>query len=242
MVFCRNFVAAVKVNGKVLRERSDHTVYLPFGSEYSILLKNLDSRRAAVRVEIDGADVLKGRRLIVEPNSRLELERFLEDDLDRGQRFRFVRKTREIAERRGDRLEDGLIRVEYWFEQPCHYFAWNHWTAPRYFDPFVVYGDNRTFDYTVTAGGGGGTLSCAGSCGGPAPDEGVTVPGSQSGQLFQPGSIGLLESQSQVVVLRLKGYQAKKPLYVHSRLTCPTCGRRSKSSANFCSGCGTALL
>ena len=41
MVYNEKLVASVKCNGKVLREDKD-TVYLPFGSEYSILLKNMN--------------------------------------------------------------------------------------------------------------------------------------------------------------------------------------------------------
>ena len=39
MMYLQKLAVAVKVNGKVLREVGD-TVYIPFGSEYSILIKN----------------------------------------------------------------------------------------------------------------------------------------------------------------------------------------------------------
>ena len=48
-------VASLKANGKVLREFKDK-VYVPFASEYSILLKNLNTVRAEVHVYIDGED------------------------------------------------------------------------------------------------------------------------------------------------------------------------------------------
>lgn len=234
MVFHRNFVVAVKANGKVLRERHGCQVYLPFGSEYSLLLKNLDSRRAAVKVEIDGTDVLNGRRLVLEPNSHTELERFLEDDLQQGKRFRFIQKTKEIADHRGDRLDDGLIRVEYWFEQylgnyyyyPNYWNDWHRLWAPTY-PPYIIYGGGSSNNYAAN-------MQCSS-------EEGITVPGSTSRQSFHYSSIGLLETRSHVITLRLLGRQVGKPLYVRDKLICPTCGRRSKSSANFCSGCGSAL-
>lgn len=241
MVFHRNFVVAVKTGGKYLREKDDHTVRLPFGSEYSLLLKNLDSRRAVVKVEIDGVDVLNGRRLIVEPNSRQELERFLDDDLKEGRRFRFIQKTKEIVEHRGDRLEDGIIRVEYWFEQPYRSYTWNIWGAPWYITcspPLNFWHDHNTVYGSM--GGGGGTLSCA-AHNAPAPHEGITVPGSPSSQEFQSGWVGQLEPNSQVITLRLRGYQVDQPLYARGKISCPTCGRQSRSSASFCSRCGTAL-
>ncbi len=45
MMYKQNFVVVVKCNGKILREQDSDVVYLPFGAEYSILLKNKDSRR-----------------------------------------------------------------------------------------------------------------------------------------------------------------------------------------------------
>ena len=58
MVYQDKFVVSVKVNGKVLREHDKDHVYLPFGSEYSILLKNLESRKALVTINIDGKNAL----------------------------------------------------------------------------------------------------------------------------------------------------------------------------------------
>ena len=74
MTYKKNFVAAIKVNGKVLRESSDR-VELPFGSEYSILLKNLDSVRMQARITIDGVDAVDW--VVINPNSSVEIERFL---------------------------------------------------------------------------------------------------------------------------------------------------------------------
>lgn len=107
-------VAIVKVDGKVLREMGD-TVYLPFGSEYSIQVKNLHNTKALISIEVDGTDVLDGKQLIIEPNKTSELEGFM-----RGQKvtnkFRFIEKTQEISDFRGDEIEDGLVKISYQFE------------------------------------------------------------------------------------------------------------------------------
>mgnify|MGYP001563284318 CR=1 FL=1 len=117
-MFRKSFVACLKVQGQILRESED-TVRLPFGAEYAVFLRNYQSRRAVVRVEIDGQDVLDGRRLVVEPNSSLELERFLKDgDLHKGNRFRFIHKTEKIQAHRGDRVDDGIVRISWQYEQP----------------------------------------------------------------------------------------------------------------------------
>jgi len=116
MTYQDKFVAEVKVNGRILRIK-DGSVYLPFGSEYTLYLKNLNSKRAAVSVSIDGEDVLDNHSLILDANSSTELEGFLRGNVARN-RFRFINKTKQIADHRGDRADDGMIRVEFAFEKP----------------------------------------------------------------------------------------------------------------------------
>lgn len=117
-MYSSKFVVAVKHNGRVLREQGD-TVLVPFGSEFSLLFKNLNSVRALVRVSIDGQDATKGTSLIVPPNGSVDLERFLEaGQMDKGHRFKFIERTAKIeAGPRGVKAEDGLIRVEFEFEK-----------------------------------------------------------------------------------------------------------------------------
>ncbi len=116
MTYKDNFVAEVKCNGKILRIK-DGAVHLPFGSEYTLLLKNLNSRKASVKVHIDGQDVLGYNSLILEPNSSTELEGFLSGTVARNS-FKFIQKTKEVQDHRGDKIDDGLIRVEFAFEKP----------------------------------------------------------------------------------------------------------------------------
>jgi len=120
MTYLEKLVAVLKVNGKILREkhigRGDAEVLLPFGSEYTILLQNLHSRRAVVNIEIDGEWI--GHDIIVEPGkeNEVEIERFLKNR-DSGNRFRFIQKTSDIIEHKGESASDGRIRVEFWFEK-----------------------------------------------------------------------------------------------------------------------------
>ena len=118
MVYSDRFVACIKVNNKILRERKENdgtVVYLPFGSEYSILLKNLDNRRAVVNIDIDGRDVTNGG-LVIPGNSEVDLERFVTLD-SKGYKFKFIEKTAQISEYRGDKPDDGVIRIQYQFEE-----------------------------------------------------------------------------------------------------------------------------
>jgi len=116
MTYKDQFVVEVKADGQILRVR-DGAVYLPFGCEYSILLKNLNSRKASVKVLIDSEDVLDGNCLILNPLVTHELKGFFRGTAVKN-RFRFIQKTKEIQEHRGDKVGDGMVRVEFAFEKP----------------------------------------------------------------------------------------------------------------------------
>ncbi len=114
MVYQQKLVAVIKYNGKILREKDNSLVYLPFNSEYEILIKNLESRDCVVNISIDGQDVLDKQQLIVRANSSCSLEGFLKDNKVTN-RFKFIQKTSKIQDYRGDKIDDGIIRIEYRF-------------------------------------------------------------------------------------------------------------------------------
>jgi len=116
MTYKDQFVVEVKADGQILRVK-DGAVYLPFGCEYSILLKNLNSRKASVKISIDSEDVLDGNSLILNPLLTHELKGFFRGNAVKN-RFRFIQKTKEIQENRGDKVGDGMVRVEFAFEKP----------------------------------------------------------------------------------------------------------------------------
>ncbi len=120
-MYSNKFVACIMVDDEVVREirkDSSNLVYLPFGTDYQIRLKNLDHRRAVVSISIDGDDVLDGSRLVVEGNSTTDLKGFLDSKTNKARNaFRFIEKTERVSEHRGDRVDDGLLRVEVQFEE-----------------------------------------------------------------------------------------------------------------------------
>ncbi len=113
MTYQNKFVVAIKVNDKILRE-NDSNVYIPFGSHYKILLKNLNTIRAQAKIEIDGDDV--SGWLVIHPKQTLELERYIKNNLTCGNKFKFIEKTERIEQHRDSKIEDGLVRVIYKFE------------------------------------------------------------------------------------------------------------------------------
>lgn len=251
-MYKNNFVAVIKHRGKILRE-VDGEVSLPFGSQYSILLKNESPRRVLVTLEVDGENVLVGRDLILEGDTSQEIKGFMRD-MSVTNRFKFIYKTKEISDYRGDRVEDGRVRIIYVFEiekeEPIR-IANKLDTYPKslpYPDPWVDHYIGTKFKSGVS----NMPISCSTDFTNmyvqePSPDEGITVKGSKITQNYQYGDIDELERKSYVITLRLKGKIKRskkivtKPLTVKTKLQCSTCGRRSKSSATFCSNCGTYL-
>lgn len=287
MTYKDHFVVEVKSNGKILRVKDD-AVFLPFGSEYTLLLKNLHTRRASVNISIDGDDVLDHHSLILDANSSTELEGFLRGNVARN-RFRFINKTKQISEHRGDKADDGLIRIEFAFEKPqpkpsiekvikeVHH----HYSPPT---KFTYYGTNADWSYTENMSSAGKTphdgesvmySSCDTPKGRgfsadatmrrvsldsnvvcdslgvqnvseiPNADEGITVKGSEVNQQFNYSSIGELE-EANVIVISLKGVtqtgsSVAQPVTTKDKLTCSSCGTKSKSSCKFCPNCGTFL-
>lgn len=155
MMHKKNFVAAIKVDGKVLRESSDR-VQLPFGSEYSVLLKNLDTVRMQAQISIDGQDA--SGWLVVDPEASIDVERFYRQNRDRGNRFKFIERTDRIEEYRGVGAEDGLVRVEFRrekvYENPqiVEHHTYHHHSYPYLYPRTYPY-------YTINnAGGAQGSL------------------------------------------------------------------------------------
>jgi hypothetical protein len=114
-MYKNNLVVAIKHNNKVLREKNDR-VTLPFGSEYSLLIKNLNSKKVSVNISIDGEDVLDNKSILIEAGLSMELDGFIKG-MSAKNIFRFIKKTKQISEDRGDKADDGLIRVEFDFEK-----------------------------------------------------------------------------------------------------------------------------
>jgi len=264
MVYKNNFIVVVKCNGKVMRERNG-AVTLPFGSEYSILLKNKDSRAAVASVEIDGEDVMDGHQYIIPANTTRELKGFLKG-LNAKNKFRFIKKTKEISDFRGDRLDDGLVRVEFWYEEkyssPWVGYPNINYTYEIRNDDFIGYNGStggptqRTFTSNFCSSNIDSEFSdcCIGDLNkiikNEIPgDEGITVKGSKANQQFNYGSVGVLEHNSSVIIIELKGTTkcagkvmvVRKPITVKSRLQCTTCGKKWRSSMSFCGNCSTAL-
>lgn len=266
MMYNSRLACAIKVGGKVLREFNKDTVFLPFGCEYSLLVKNLNSVRTIVNITIDGQEVVTGG-LVVNAYQEVEIERFVKTNLNKGNKFKFIERSDAVEAHRGVKLEDGVIRIEYQFEK-------TYPTPLYYVSPTVWYGSGSTWTGDILAGsattGAKETLSSnsilrsaainsiqcsATSSMSETPsnfveqgynDAGITVPGSESNQQFTKVSGFPVEYEKHVMIFKLLGETPdnepiRKPVTVKHKPKCVTCSKQNKANAKFCSTCGTAL-
>jgi hypothetical protein len=241
MMYESKLAAAIKVNGKVLREFKD-TVYIPFGSEYSILIKNLNTKRALINVYIDGDDIAPGG-IVLNAGQEIDLERSIKNgNLREGNRFKFIERTGSVEKHRGVKLEDGLVRVEYQFEQAVNPISW---TTPTIYQNSVLRGSTADTIWpmgSVTCSAASYDATSVNSSHAVLNDVGITVPGSRSDQTFVTTHIGLLETTKHSMVFHLLGGEAvKEAVTVKHKAKCVTCGKQNKATAKFCTECGTAL-
>lgn len=240
MTFKNNFIVEVMFNGKTMRVK-DGSITLPFGSEYSIYMKNVDSRKAVASLYIDGKDVLDGSLRVVMPGSSITINGFMKG-LASTNKFKFTKKTKRISKYRGDFPDDGIIRVEYWFEKPKQSIVRPYWSTYTKSKSTDIYGVSDTY-----LGNSNDIFYCSSLCSNNFTEDGITVNGSKLDESFVYADVEDLEDTSSVIAIKLVGYDKKKkkkvlkPIYTKTKLVCEVCGTKSKSSVNYCRHCGNNL-
>jgi hypothetical protein len=288
-----NLAIAVKVGGKVLRE-DNGKVLLPFGTEYTIYLKNTSMERCKATILVDGKNILGESSIIIPANDSIEVSRFMVDgNTSEGNSLKFIEKTEKISEHRGDRIEDGLVTVQYEFESQYARIlrsATITTTNPRRI-PSNGYGhpdstqwwqggnEYRPTSYemmsnptTLYAKGPAALNATVANYSAPV---GITAPGSHNTQKFTTASWHGGDGMKYSMTLCLYGKIEERESYridvgelppnatadllsavvkgikeaqlvtsvvtTREKIECTMCGTKHKSSAKFCSECGTSL-
>jgi hypothetical protein len=256
-MYSNKMAAAIKVNNRVLREFDGDKVYVPFNSEYQISLKNLNSRRAIVHIDIDGVRVT-GDGLVVRANQSIDLERFIDNgNLESGNKFKFIERTNNVERARGIFVEDGLVRIEFEYEQMLPQINWDsamfRGAISKSADAVsTTWLSNTSYGGSDLIARGNSTLSCSASASAtsysapmPQNDVGITVKGSVSDQKFHTTSF-TGDGVKEVMVLKLLGEtengKVEQPITVKAKPKCTTCHHMNKATAKFCSECGTSLI
>ena len=253
-MYQEKLVLAIKSNGKILREFKD-SVRLPFGSEFSLFIKNLNTLRCLVTIQIDGADIADGDRFVVPANSSIDIERFLKaGNKERGNRFKFIERTKKIEDgQRGIRSDDGLVRIEFEFERLQDIFQspFRPVLSPQW--PTTVGSLPTGFTCDLSPFSSNQQINCASSTQdtiNKVPEvnneTGITVAGSVSDQKFFDTAWFPTDGIKHVMIIKLVGEigqtEIKNAVTVKTKNRCSTCDHINGISAKFCSECGTGLI
>ncbi len=250
------FVISIMRDGRPLRE-SGRTVRMPFDSEYKIRLKNKQGKSCKARVTIDGTPVSQLGDFVISSWGTLDLERFVNDSLNKGKKFKFVSaKSGEVQDPTNS--DNGLIRVEF-------YLAKN--------GPLLIYPDKPDWGWKWSGGsdvwpcddddGGSGkrkkssdsyrlsgatadafycstNVSFTNNVTDSIPDDkGATVEGGDSNQSFM--TVSDFDTEITPVVLELELRAPRDGVAPEPRRNyCGSCGaaRRDRHRDKYCPQCG----
>lgn len=268
-MYSNKLAIAIKSNGKVLREFND-TVLIPFGTEYSVLIKNLNTVKCVVSLSIDGDDIADGRQFIIPAGESMEIERFVKsDNLKRGNRFKFIERTGAVSDHRGgNKIDDGLIRVQFSFEKQFSLngcLGTNRSVLRGYTPDTWTSGSHSYYNngYSTSEFSPQGSLSSTVTCSSVSAasgitkgttanavnyvnDVGVTSKGSVSNQEFRDVQPVMTDGVEHSMVIMLKGQTEEnivsRPITVQHKAKCTGCGKVNKATAKFCTQCGTSLI
>jgi len=251
MTYSNSYVAVVKdSNQKVLREIGGQ-VFLPFQSEYSLLLKNNNWHRSLCKVEIDGTDVLGGHGLIIGNHSSVDLERFIVDgDMSGGQRFKFV-PLGDSRVNDPSNSENGIVVVKFWKEvdPPINLNIYNNTVRgnntgnpPPHDSFYYSAGTGDIIGGTTTSNASLASFSCClDSMDMQSAQAGATVEGSHSDQKFTTGEFRGEDGAPTVLRLKLVGRKASLTVTGTKKKFCVRCGAGASFTDKFCRGCGSKL-
>ncbi len=259
MAYDSQFVICVLHNGHPVREING-TASVPFNSEYKLRLKNKHSYlRAKARVWVDGRKASNLGDFILNAGETLDLERFLDSDLSRGNRFKFV----PLSDRRVNDPTDpsnGVIKVEFYRE---HDYVKDITITDPTWKPIGPRGPRNPEDTnagpywqftdcnssTFPSGGRGSSVGTTSfTCVNASlnfvsninvdPNAGATVEGGFSGQSFVYGDDFQTDLFPVTLTLRVKGIDLSKDGYAPSTSIAIGTKPKTYKKKRFCANCG----
>jgi hypothetical protein len=256
MMYSNGFAFAIKNNNKPLAEfniAGENLVYLPFGSEFEIFLKNTLDCRASVEMLVNGINIWGDENLLLNRKSQETIKSFQPS----GKALLFEREGCEGNYSVGD-PENGKIEVRIRKELPYFTTSWSSSSNSGKWNSFgPIYGGwnsstikPREIRYTssVSSPDVCNHVSSTTYNNNLSLESGVVVEGTQTGERTISSSIGSLEAQETIFRIRLIGQLEEKQIVdpVTTRdvrfIYCTNCGNRNKQIDNFCSKCGTPVV
>jgi len=261
-MYKNGYVLALIADGNVLEEDDSKRVCMPFGTEYKARLINKNYERCAADLLINGEQIA---RFIVNAGETVDIERYLDGNLNSGKRFKFTSLNDSQVKNKKD-IDNGIVEVHFYKERKKsdpiiikeeHHHHYDRYpyippVSPWPKQPWYPYnpwyycegnGGNITFNNSkgMSASGGSAIISdvCSTptSCRSMAELSGATVRGSESQQSFK--EISGYEFESTTTILKLKIVNGEPAISVKY---CNGCGRKRRDGEKYCPSCGTKLI
>ena len=221
-------VMSVIAQGDVLEEDDSKRVIMPFGTEYKVRLHNKNYDKYAVDLIVNGEQVA---RFILGAGEKADIERFIDDDMNKGNKFKFTSLNDFRVKDKND-MDNGIVEAHFYREkrkQPekIVYFDYpaKKWNQPH--DPYnPVFG--ATCDNFI------GYCSTSNTMG--TGMDGATVRGSESDQKFQ--EVSGYEFDSLATIIKIKIVNGELNI---GQKYCSGCGKKRVDGAKFCGNCGNKL-
>lgn len=261
MSYANDFVLSIIHDGSPVHESTGttsatgrrSTINLPFNAEYKIRLKNKQKNlRAKAKVFIDGRKVSNLGDFILQPGQTLDLERFLDESLSKGSRFKFVPLSDgRVADPTSE--DNGIVKVEFYREEAPPVVSWtwgqplyppnpNPWHAPKK-GGFDITWTNETSSTYIQPMSYCSNTNLVGSVSRGNSLPGATVEGGISNQKFAVGDDFQTDMFPTVLEIKISGLEKlSSPGSVErtKERFCSSCGkRRSKLHDKYCSRCGS---
>lgn len=260
-MFIKDFVVSICTKDGICREFKDslggQAVYLKYGSEYSIYLKNLRDVRACVKVTVDGTETTADG-LVIGANASHTLEGVIGADNVTHNVFKFIAKTRKIKEFRGDKADDSVIQVSVTFEKKpvvrrpslLEEYPWIH---DQWYSRPVKALNNYSLGNAQQMGFHCNTRSCSNeavSTSNISPASldmgGITVPGTPTDVRYSTTTFNASDDTTSVS-FRLSGVNPEdqiiqNPVVTSRKRQCPTCGTHNPNTNKYCGECSRCLV
>lgn len=228
------FVLAILSGNKVLREINKE-VFLPFGSEYKIRVKNPKLHRVGVKFFVDGTEISNGL-IVLDPKQTFDLRRMIVDgDIDKGPKLVFESKNHSgIQDPTASDL--GNVTVEFYSEQSRHISIIKSLEEIRCTNNTPDLTHLYSTNWTTSASPHDSQVLMSSTR-----QVGGTVPGAVTEQSFLSTNFECSSTADVTMTLKILG--TKNPVYVQDtrNVYCHICGNKCKYGSNFCSSCGTKL-
>jgi hypothetical protein len=255
MMHSNDFVVAIMVNDSALLESKGGVVAIPFGTEYTIRLRNKHKdRRALAKVFIDEENI-SGGGVIVPADKFVDLET---SPANPGRKFKVVsaESSEAVEAGKNNKSDDsnGVIRVEWQLEKewkatqvvyvdrPVPYYPWRSrrpYDNQPYFDSRLCDTEQslncNTLDESPKSSNFAGEVPTSRRL-----KEACTVEGGRSNQTFYDAYIDTesVTTTIRIVIRGFKGIEGASSTAKH----CENCGASRKfRKAKFCWDCGKVL-